>query len=76
MIIWGLISMFRAKKELRLEREEWETDNGEKSVAGGKFTAHHAEPDDHSNANGSVAASKDTRSTNDEPDLEAGRGVV
>jgi hypothetical protein len=68
MVLWGLISMQRAKKELRLEREEWENDNGVKSVAGGKFSE---KPE---SADGGAIGS-DVSSRPGEPDLEAGRTV-
>lgn len=57
MVIWGLISMQRAKKELRLEREEWENDNGADSVAHGKLHLEKPPPSANSGT----------------PDLEAGQ---
>lgn len=71
--------MMRAKKELRLEREEWENDNGEKSVADGKFHHEKALPastdgtTDVAPKPTTANGSHDSSTLNGEVDLEAGR---
>lgn len=73
MVIWGLITMRHAKKEIHLEREEWENDNGWESVAHGKMHAEKAEKA--ANAANGVPGSNDssTLDTRAEQDLEASR---
>lgn len=67
MVIWGLITMQHAKKETRLEREEWENDNGWESVAHGKM--HREKPADPATGSNTSSA----LDTCAETDLEAQR---
>ena len=59
--------MQHAKKEIRLEREEWENDNGWESVAHGKMQLD--KPGDH----GLGSHDGSTLNTHAETDLEAQR---
>lgn len=74
MVIWGLISMYRSKKELRLEREEWESSKMVGSVSDAQSMEKPTSVDvpassnDPANANGAPIAHN-----GGEPDLEAGR---
>jgi hypothetical protein len=70
MVAWGFLTMHKAKKEIHLEREEWENDNGWESVAHGKMQLEKPPNKDDSMPRSNDSSTLDTHA---EPDLEAQR---